>query len=66
MKRFLGLWFVTFATALAGCTAPATSKSSGSFWSSDRGAAVNDSLDRHSSHVDRFSREAEAIQRDFD
>ncbi len=42
----------------AGCAAPA-STGTGSFWSSDRGAELNESLDRAGSHVAKFEKQAE-------
>ena len=52
--------------AAAGCTAPATSTGTGSFWSSDRGASINESLDQHGAHVSKLQQEAEAIKRDVE
>lgn len=42
----------------AGCAAPA-STGTGSFWSSERGAELNESIDRAGSHVAKFEKQAE-------
>ena len=43
----------------AGCAAPASSFGTGSFWASERGAELNDSLDRTGTHVAKFEKQAE-------
>jgi hypothetical protein len=60
MNRFLSLIGVCLFATAAGCTAPASSMGSGSFWESERGAELNDSLDRTGSHVAKFEKQAEA------
>ena len=60
MNRFFALVGVCLFAAAAGCTAPASSMGSGSFWESERGAELNSSLDRTGSHVAKFEKQAEA------
>lgn len=64
MKRFTILLLAI--AAFAGCTAPASSTGSGSFWSSERGAEINSSLDRTGSHVSKMEQAAEEIKRDVE
>lgn len=59
MNRFFALLSVCLFAAVAGCAAPASSTDSGSFWASERGAELNDSLDRAGSHVAKFEKQAE-------
>lgn len=53
-------------TALTGCTAPASSLGTGSFWSSPRGSEINDSLDRTGKHVSKLEQTADEIKGDVE
>lgn len=64
MKRLAVLTLAM--AALAGCTAPASSLGSGSFWSSERGKEINSSLDRTGSHVSKMEQAAEEIKSDIE
>jgi hypothetical protein len=64
MKRSYILLFPL--AVLAGCTAPASSLGSGSFWSSERGKEINSSLDRTGSHVAKMEQAAEEIKSDIE
>jgi hypothetical protein len=66
MNSVVTLLGICLSMALAGCAAPASSTGTGSFWSSERGAEVNDSLDRTGSHVAKFERAADEIKRDVE
>ena len=66
MNRLVACLGILLCTALAGCAAPA-STGTGSFWSSDRGAELNESLDRAGSHVAKFEKQAEVeIEREIE
>ena len=66
MNRFFSLLIVSLAAAVTGCAAPASTSGSGSFRGSARGAELNDSLDRAGTHVAKFEKQAEEIQRDVE
>ena len=59
MNRLVSLLGSCLLAAIGGCAAPASSMGTGSFWSSDRGAELNSSLDRTGSHVAKFEKQAE-------
>jgi hypothetical protein len=66
MKRIVTLLGACVAATAGGCAAPASSTGTGSFWASERGAELNDSLDRAGTHVAKFEQQAEEIKRDAD
>jgi hypothetical protein len=67
MNRVVICLGFSFLLAAAGCAAPASSTGSGSFWSSERGAELNESIDQAGSHVAKFEKQAEVeLQREIE
>lgn len=67
MNRFVACLGAILFAAVTGCAAPASSIGTGSFWASERGAELNDSLDRTGTHVAKFEKQAaEEIKREVE
>ena len=67
MNRFVACLGAFLFAAVTGCTAPASSIGTGSFWASERGSELNDSLDRTGTHVAKFEKQAaEEIKREVE
>ena len=67
MNRFVACLGAFLFAAITGCAAPASSIGTGSFWASERGAELNDSLDRTGTHVAKFEKQAaEEIKREVE
>ena len=66
MNRFVACLGAFLFAAITGCAAPASSTGTGSFWASERGSELNDSLDRTGTHVAKFEKQAEEIKREVE